>query len=93
MGVEDDELTDTLETISRFVDGRDDYAWEWDDFLTVPARSEEVKKIQGFCRELPSRFPPIRPVDYCSEPGLAELKEMLSVYCESRCRTQSIKPA
>ena len=46
-----EELRDAVETIRHFLDGTDD-KWEWDDFISVPTKSQDVMQLQGFCREL-----------------------------------------
>ena len=70
------ELLDAVETIQKFLDGQDEKL-DWDDFISVPAKSLEVAELQGFCRELPTLYPPINKAEYCSIEGLDQLRKLL----------------
>lgn len=72
----DEELRDALITIRRFLDGTDE-VWDWDDFLSVPAQTTKVAQLQGFCRQLPTAYPPEQKTDYCNALGLQKLREVV----------------
>ncbi len=72
-----DEMRDAVTAIRHFLDGTGD-EWEWDDFISVPAKNQDVAKLQGFCRELPTTYPPTKKTEYCSAGGLERLRQILS---------------
>lgn len=70
------ELSDAINTIQHFLDGEDG-KWDWDDFISVPAQTSAVAQLQGFCRELPTLYPPVNTTEYCNSEGLTQLREIL----------------
>jgi hypothetical protein len=72
-----EELRDAVVAIRHFLDGTGD-KWEWDDFISVPAKNQEVARLQGFCQQLPELYPPVNKTDYRSATGLVRLREILA---------------
>ncbi len=53
-------------------------AWDWDDFLYAPIKDPYLKEIQQKCLNLPDKYPPGDPKEYCNEEGIKILKQLLS---------------
>lgn len=69
-------MQEAITAIRNFLDGQGD-PWAWDDFLSVPVSDPEVRRLQGFCRQLPHDYPPEQGTDYCSRAGMERLRTLL----------------
>jgi hypothetical protein len=48
--------------------------WEWDDFISIKQADPEIEDIRIMCGNLPKKFPPNSPYQYCNEEGIKFLK-------------------
>jgi hypothetical protein len=53
-------------------------AWDWDDFISIRLSDPETESIRKICAELPDRFPPSGPRQYCNEEGLVVLRKLIT---------------
>lgn len=71
-----EEMRAALDSVRDFLEGTGG-DWDWDDFLSVPARDPNAKRLQGFCRQLTHDFPPETRTEYCSRSGMERLRAVL----------------
>lgn len=65
-----DELADLIEAFVNGTSGE----WDWDDFISVKQTDPQIEEIRRKCANVPLEFPPTRPGEYCSEGGVALLR-------------------
>jgi hypothetical protein len=70
------EMDDAIQTIRDFLENKGGI-WDWDDFLSCPAREPQVRELQGFCLGLHYEFPPSHKAEYCNEEGFRKLRKRL----------------
>lgn len=73
IGMSRGEMADIIE---RFVDGICG-PWDWDDFCSFPIVDPALDAIRVRCIGLPQEFPSSQKGHYCSEAGIAVLREMV----------------
>ncbi|MEN6601010.1 MAG: hypothetical protein ABFD86_01245, partial [Bryobacteraceae bacterium] len=71
------EMQEALQVVHDFLDDQGD-PWEWGDFLSLPTADPNVARLQGFCRELPTLYPPNEKTAYCNERGMERLRSVLN---------------
>ncbi len=64
---------EVADIIENFLNGRSGER-DWDDFISVPIRDEELNQIRLRCAALPEEFPAYRSDEYCSNAGREVLK-------------------
>jgi hypothetical protein len=62
--------------IEKFVNGAGDQ-WAWDGFISIRIDDPELEAIRKRCVAIRDEFPPSDPRAYCSEAGLAEMRQMV----------------
>jgi hypothetical protein len=62
--------------IDSFLSGQGS-EWDWDDFISVRIDDPELDRIRIVCAELPAKFPPQVHGAYCSDEGIAVLRNLL----------------
>ncbi len=67
---------EVADTIERFVDGICS-RWDWDDFCAAPIIDQQLDAIRLRCVGLPEEFPSGQKGHYCSEAGIAVMREMV----------------
>lgn len=66
-----DELLAVADLIDRFLDG-DVGPYEWDDFMSLNARTPELEALQAEIGSVGDQFP--HATHWCSDEGLARLR-------------------
>ncbi len=63
-------------TIEGFVNGTGDQ-WAWDGFISIRLKDPELEAIRQKCVSIREEFPPSEPSAYCSEAGLAAMRQIV----------------
>ena len=63
-------------TIEGFVNGTGDQ-WAWDGFISIRLGDPELEAIRQKCVAIRAEFPPSDPRAYCSDAGLAIMREIV----------------
>jgi hypothetical protein len=50
--------------------------WEWDDFVSMKHEDPGIEAISLHCGRIPEQFPSSQENHYCSEEGVAALKQI-----------------
>lgn len=66
---------DVANTIEGFVNGTGDQ-WAWDDFISIRIDDLALETIRRKCVAIRDEFPPSDPKAYCSDAGLAAMRQM-----------------
>jgi hypothetical protein len=56
----------------------------WDSFISVPIADPELERVRVRCLHIEEEFPPANPDQYCSEAGMAVLRQLVSSLQASR---------
>lgn len=72
--------------ITDFVDGTGG-EWDWDDFVSVPLRDEELDAIRRRAAAVQDDFPSSYSHQYCSAAGLEELRRLAQMAAAVHRRT------
>lgn len=75
------EMREALEVARDFLSGQGG-PWDWGEFINLPVRDPAASRFQDFCRSLPVTFPPINPIEYCSDDGKAALRRYIDELTE-----------
>ena len=62
--------------IEGFVNGTGDQ-WAWDDFISIRLSDPGLEAVRQKCVAIRDEFPPSDPRAYCSEAGLAAMRELV----------------
>lgn len=63
-------------TIEAFTQGNGDQ-WAWDGFISIRLDDPELEAIREKCIAIRDEFPPSDPRAYCSEAGLAVMRQIV----------------
>jgi hypothetical protein len=63
-------------TIEGFVNGTGDQ-WAWDDFISIRLSDPELEAVRQKCVAIRDEFPPSDPKAYCSDAGLAAMRQIV----------------
>ncbi len=66
---------DVARVIVNFLEGTGG-PWDWDDFISIPLHDPSLEAVRLLAARLPDVYPPSEAGHYCSEPGLAELRQL-----------------
>ena len=69
--------SEAADAIDRFLRGEGD-PYDWDDFTSVTTHDPIVEEARLRCVRIRDEFPPTDPGTYCSQAGLAALRELAS---------------
>ncbi len=69
--------SEVIEEIEKFLNGKGG-AYDWDDFVTLRIRDSKLDAIRIECCELRDKYPPEGKRQYCSDEGLARLRQILN---------------
>ena len=58
--------------IIEFVEGDTD-VWEWDDFISTPAKDKSIQLLKRFCSDIQVLCPSFDDSSYCSPVGVGYL--------------------
>ena len=62
--------------IEGFVNGTGDQ-WAWDEFISLRLSDPELEAVRQKCVAIRDQFPPTDPKAYCSEAGLAAMRQIV----------------
>lgn len=62
-------------TIEGFANGSGDQ-WAWDEFISLRIDDPDLEAIRQKCVAIRDEFPPADPKAYCSEAGLAAMRQI-----------------
>ena len=63
-------------TIEGFVNGTGDQ-WAWDDLISLRLSDPELEAVRQKCVAIRDQFPPSDPKAYCSDAGLAAMRQIV----------------
>jgi len=63
-------------TIESFVSGGSDQ-WAWDGFISIRIDDPGLEAIRQKCVAIRDEFPPSDPRAYCSDAGLAAMRQLV----------------
>jgi hypothetical protein len=63
-------------TIESFVNGTADQ-WAWDGFISIRLDDPRLEAIRQKCVAIREEFPPSDPRAYCSDAGLAAMRQIV----------------
>ena len=63
-------------TIEGFVSGTGDQ-WAWDDFISIRLSDPALEAVRQKCVAIRDEFPPSDPRAYCSDDGLAAMRQIV----------------
>lgn len=68
---------EVAKTIEGFVSGAGDQ-WDWDGFISIRVDDPELEAIRQKCVAIRDEFPPSDPRAYCSDAGLAAMRQIVN---------------
>lgn len=71
------ERVQIADLVRRFIQGNVE-SYEWDDFISIPHKDQELEELRVACVRLPKDYPPADRRHYCSQAGLAKLEGLVS---------------
>ncbi|HEY6070661.1 MAG TPA: hypothetical protein VIU85_04730 [Chthoniobacterales bacterium] len=63
-------------TIEAFANGGGDQ-WAWDDFISIRLSDPGLEAVRQKCVAVRDEFPPSDPRAYCSDAGLAAMRQIV----------------
>ena len=63
-------------TIDGFANGTGDQ-WAWDGFISIRLDDPDLEAIRQRCVAIRDEFPPSDPHAYCSDAGLAAMRQIV----------------
>ena len=63
-------------TIEGFINGTGDQ-WAWDGFISIRLGDPELEAVRQRCVSIRDEFPPSDPRAYCSDAGLAAMRQIV----------------